>query len=532
MSKKRFLASWIGHTDLRAMAPTMPKGVQEQIAKIVGSYPAPKDGMGPVKTLLTHEHFDRVYILSNYPASLNRHIRGWLGGKNTTVRAVGLANPTDYGSIFGKVDTELRRLADEVGPEGAELAILLSPGTPAMAAVWVLLGKSKYPATFYQTFEGKAWQTDIPFDLAVDFVPELLRGADSALQHLASRSPQEIEGFEDIVGNSKAIRLAVGRARKAALRDVPVLLLGESGTGKEIFARAIHAASPRNKGPFEAVSCAAIPKELLESELFGHVKGAFTGAETGHRGAFERADGGTLFLDEIGECDPSVQAKLLRVLQPPLGEGPSVREYQPVGSEKPRRSDVRIIAATNRDLLAAVEESAFREDLYYRLAVITVKLPPLRERRTDIPSLVEALLEQINSDFGEKEPGYKHKQVSVSANTFVKQHAWPGNVRELYNVLVQAAVMAEGEELRAEDLAAAVAEVPGGQGKTDALQLPLGDDFDLEKHLESIQAHYLQRAMDQAGGVKAKAARLLGMKNYQTLDAQLKRLGVQWREPK
>jgi len=356
MAKKRVLASWVGHTDLRAMAPSMPKEVQERIAEIAGPQLAPKDGLGPVKTLLTQEHFDRVHILSNYPDDLNQRVQEWLGGDDTTIRGVGLDDPTDYGSIFVEVEAALRRLTDEFASEDFELAILLSPGTPAMAAVWVLLGKSKYPATFYQTFEGKAWKTGIPFDLAVDYVPELLRGADSVLQHLASRSPQEVEGFEDIIGNSKAIRLAVGRARKAALRDVPVLLLGESGTGKEMFARAIHAASPRRSGPFEAVSCAAIPRELLESELFGHVKGAFTGADAAHKGAFERANGGTLFLDEIGECDPSVQAKLLRVLQPPPAEGPSVREYLPIGSERPCRSDVRVIAATNRDLLAAVED--------------------------------------------------------------------------------------------------------------------------------------------------------------------------------
>jgi len=166
------------------------------------------------------------------------------------------------------------------------------------------------------------------------------------------------------------------------------------------------------------------------------------------------------------------------------------------------------------------------------LAVITIKLPPLRDRLTDIPALVTVLLDKINKDFEQKEPGYKHKFISATAKAFVKNRSWPGNVRELYNVLVQAAVMAEDDELGAEDLAAAVAEVPGAQGKMGALEVPLGDGFSLEEHLEGIQAHYLQMAMDQAGGVKAKAARLLGMKNYQTLDAQLKRLGVEWRQPR
>jgi transcriptional regulator with GAF, ATPase, and Fis domain len=196
----------------------------------------------------------------------------------------------------------------------------------------VLLGKTKYPARFYQTHNGDASITDIPFDLTVDFLPALLREPDRALQQLASRRPQDIPGFERISGDSRAIRIAVGRAQKAALRDVPVLLSGESGTGKEMFARAIHDASHRRHKPFLAFNCAAMPKSLVESELFGHARGAFTGADRPYAGAFERADGGTLFLDEVGECDPDIQAKLLRVLQPPPGEFPCIREFQPLGS--------------------------------------------------------------------------------------------------------------------------------------------------------------------------------------------------------
>jgi len=244
-----------------------------------------------------------------------------------------------------------------------------------MAAIWVLLGKSRYPATFYQTYQGKSWQTEVPFDLVVDFVPEVLREPDRHLQHLASLSPQEIEGFEHIVGDSKAIRIVAGRARRAAMRDVPVLILGESGTGKELFARAIHAATHRREKPFIALNCAAIPRELLESELFGHKKGAFTGATADRLGALEAADGGTLFLDEVGECDLAIQAKLLRVLEPPLGQGPCYRVFRRLGENKERYSDVRIIAASNQDLQKAINDQVFREDLYYRLAVIIIKIP-------------------------------------------------------------------------------------------------------------------------------------------------------------
>lgn len=525
MTKLRLLASWLGHTDLRAMAPGQTKAIRERISRVAGDLPTPKDGLGPVRALLQHETFDQILLLSNYPQELSDAYAAWLGVP-MTIRSVPLNNPTDYGEIFTKVDEAMREFLKGLDGTKSELSILLSPGTPAMAAVWVLLGKAKYPATFYQTFEGKAWETKIPFDLAVDVVPELLRDADSLFHQLASKSPQDVEGFERIVGNSSAIRIAVGRARKAAMRDVPVLLLGESGTGKEMFARAIYAASRRKNGPFVPVNCAAIPRELIESELFGHVRGAFTGAEKAKAGAFKQADVGVLFLDEIGELAPEVQAKLLRVLQAPVGSAPCVCEYQPVGATKTERANVRVIAATNRNIITAVRDGHFREDLYFRLAVITVKLPALRDRRSDLPLLAKAILEQINKDFEAQEPGYKHKSLSAAAISFVKHYDWPGNVRQLSNVLLQAAVMSDGTTLNQSDLEAAVTELPLSKASHDTMELPLGQGFNIVEHLENIHRHYLARAMGEAGGVKTKAASLLGLKNYQTLDAQLKRLGV------
>jgi transcriptional regulator with PAS, ATPase and Fis domain len=509
------------------MAAQQPKAKQDKLAEIVGASPIPKDGYGPVKTLLKNEKFDEIHLLSNYPAWALRDYTEWLG-QPATVHPVELSNPTEYGEIFQVVDRQLKSILANRTRDRIELSILLSPGTPAMAAVWVLLGKSKYPARFYQTFEGKSWETSIPFDLAVDFVPELLHDADVLFHQLASKSPQEVEGFERIIGNSSVIRIAVGRARKAALRDVPVLLLGESGTGKEMFARAIHAASRRKNGPFVPVNCAAIPRELIESELFGHTRGAFTGADKARAGAFKQADSGVLFLDEIGELAPEVQAKLLRVLQPPPGGGLCLREYQPVGATKPEQADVRVIAATNRNIINSIGAGTFRDDLYFRLAVITVKLPPLRDRKTDVPLLAKSILEQVNHDFAAQEPGYKHKYFSDSAITFVKQYDWPGNVRQLTNVILQAAVMSESTALNRADLEAAVSDFPDHTAKQDSLELPLGDGFSLEHHIEAIQAHYLARAMRQANGIKSRAATLLGMENYQTLDAQLKRLHVEW----
>jgi DNA-binding NtrC family response regulator len=523
--RKRVLLQWIGHSDLRAMAASLPSSQRDEIlSQIKGE--RPKDGdLGPIKTLLSTQEFDEVRFLSNYLSNWNRHYVRWLGIKAEVVQ-VDLKKPTDYRAIFQIADSELASIRNRKDWNEIELCLHLSPGTPAMAAVWLLLGKTRYPSIFYETFAGKSWITEVPFDLTIDVIPELLKNPDSHLQHLASQGPSEIEGFGDIVGDSRAIRDAVGRAKRTAIRGVTVLLLGESGTGKEMFAHAIHKSSPRRDKPFLAINCAALSKTLLESELFGHSKGAFTGADKDRRGAFELTDGGTLFLDEVGECDLETQAKLLRVLQPLPGEGPSIRTIRRLGDDKDRKVDVRVVAATNRDLHEVIREGMFREDLYYRLSAISITLPPLRDRKPDIPAIADRLLDQINRNFKAEEPHHQHKSLSASAIAFVKRHNWPGNVRQLYNVLVQSAVLAERQILEKSDLMAALGELSdSGTSNRDRLQ-PIGDGFDLEAYLNELQGNYLRRAMEEAKGVKAKAARLLGMKNYQTLDAQLKRLKV------
>lgn len=523
MSTQRVLVSWIGTTDLLSMAADLEERQQARVLKALNFRGTLRAQSGPIKTLLEHEAFDEVHLLSNYEPFMNRLFAKWIDAK-PVIHPVKLENPTDYPAVFRAAEAELKAI---VGQSSADLSIHLSPGTPAMAAVWVLLGKSRYRATFFQSHNGRAWQTDIPFDLVADFVPEVLRDPDFNLQHLAARSPDEVAGFEDIIGDSKALRLAVGRAQKAALRDVPVLILGESGTGKEMFARAIHRASRRSGEEFIPINCAAIPESLLESELFGHKKGAFSGAVADRDGAFDRANGGTIFLDEVGECSSDMQAKLLRVLQPPPGKGPSFREFSRVGEAKTRTSDVRIIAATNRDLMDAIADGDFREDLFYRLAVIKVKLPPLRDRKSDIPMLVEALMREINADFKRQdEPGYSDKSVSEPAKRFVRSYEWPGNVRQLRNTLVEAAVMASGDSIGVGDIRAAIADVPGRRARNDVLEQSLGDGFSLQNLLEDVQRHYLDRAMDEARGVKKRAAEMLGYSSYQTLDAQLKRLKV------
>lgn len=526
MAKRRVLVQWLGHSDLRALAAASSASRAKKILESIRSSPSEPGDLGPTKTLLSQQKFDEVLLLTNYTPEINKWFASWVGQSPVMVE-VKLQKPTDYEAIYRIVDSELSRLRSRETSNDFELCLHLSPGTPAMAAIWLLLGKTRFPAVFYETSrDGKAWVSDIPFDL-IDVIPELLRNPDAHFQHLASEAPSEVQGFEDIVGDSRAIRDAVGRAKRAAMRSVSVLLLGESGTGKEMFANAIWKSSPRRDKPFRAINCAALSKSLLESELFGHKKGSFTGADRDREGAFEAVNGGTLFLDEVGECDQETQAKLLRVLQPVTEQGASIRKVCRLGEEKERTVDVRVVAATNKDLRRAIREGEFREDLYYRLAAVTVTLPPLRDRKTDIPKLAERMLGQLNQQFSIEEPDYGHKTFSASAIAFVKNHHWPGNVRQLYNVLVQAAVFSDGKTLGRKEIAAALGEMPDMNEGSDGLSLrEIGDGFDLEEHLNSLQSLYLRRAMEESGGVKVKAARLLGMKNYQTLDAQLKRLKV------
>jgi len=263
--------------------------------------------------------------------------------------------------------------------------------------------------------------------------------------------------FQNFLSKSKKVQDVFDVAKAAADSASTILVLGESGTGKELLARAIHEESPRRTGPFVAVSCAALTESLLESELFGHEKGAFTGAASQKRGKFEQAQGGTLFLDEIGDISPKLQVDLLRALEE--------RRFYRVGGSEPIDVDVRIIAATNRDLKKAIDEGTFRDDLYYRLNVIAITLPPLRERKEDIPMLVEHFVEQLCVETGKRIEG-----VSTETMDFLVGYDWPGNVRELKNVLERAAVLVKGPIIEPDDLGLPVTGASDTEGSTESLR--------------------------------------------------------------
>jgi len=245
--------------------------------------------------------------------------------------------------------------------------------------------------------------------------------------------------FEGIIGTSPKMQEALRIAAAVAPTDATVLIYGETGTGKEILARSIHYQSHRAQGPFVAINCGAIPETLLETELFGHEKGAFTGAHTSRIGKFEAADGGTVFLDEVGDMSQAMQVKLLRVLQE--------KTIERVGSSRPIKVNVRVIAATNRDLRAAIREGSFREDLFYRLSVVPIHLPPLRERPEDIPILAQHFLERFNERYRKRIRGFTPQAIRK-----LRRHLWPGNVRELEYAIERAVILAQGEEITAQDL--------------------------------------------------------------------------------
>ena len=349
-------------------------------------------------------------------------------------------------------------------------------------------------------------------------------------------------------GSSAAIRHINQLIQQVAPFDTNVLVLGESGTGKEVVARAIHAASRRHNKPFVPINCGAIPGDLLESELFGHEKGSFTGALAARKGRFEIAEGGTIFLDEIGDMNPTMQVKLLRVLQE--------RVYERVGSSVSQRCDVRIIAATHRNLEAAIANGTFREDLYYRLNVVPVEMPALRERSDDLPALIDALAGRV---------GEQHAinvTFSAGATSVLQQYRWPGNVRELANLIERMAIQCAGTQVRIADLparyrpenwtaAAAAEEIEPIAGAAVLLPEPaaeaadpvaerqalLGSDtdardvdlpaggMDMRRYLETLEQRLIVKALDKSGGTVAHAATLLGLRRT-TLAEKLRKYGL------
>jgi DNA-binding NtrC family response regulator len=486
---QRVLVSWIGRTDCDAADGKLK-------------------GVGPVAQALLSRQFDRVVLLSNYGRVVDRSYQRWVRqhtGARLEVQAKTLRSPTHLGDIYLAVSETLQALAEET-PEGLQLAFHTSPGTGPMAAIWIILARSSFPAELLSSSPDHGVVTlEAPFDLAAAFVTSQRDRFDQALAGVGAGRPPPHPAFADIVHASAVMDAVLDRAQVVAKLAAPVLIEGESGTGKELLARAIHGAGDRSSGPFVAVNCGAIPRELVQSSLFGHVKGAFTGATENRKGHFVEARGGTLFLDEIGELPLEQQVYLLRALQE--------RKVLPVGSSREVEVDVRIVAATNRRLVDEVRGARFREDLYYRLAMLVLKLPALRDRPGDVALLVDRLLPIMALRLGTPP-----KRLSVKARQLLLRQPFPGNVRELEGVLARALAWSRGETIEEPELRDALMLDSPRAGHKDVLQRALDGSFSLQETLDEVARHYLTRAHDEADGVKSKAAELLGIANYQTYD--------------
>jgi two-component system response regulator HydG len=378
------------------------------------------------------------------------------------------------------------------------------------AEVVILTGHSTVQTAVRAMQAGAATYLTKPLD-----INELRAVADKASQsrRLARenielhRQLQERFGFEGLVGNSPQMKAIIDKLRQIAPTTATALILGESGTGKELVAKAIHNNSPRKNKPFVALNCAALSDTILESELFGHVKGAFTGADRERKGLIEHANGGTLFLDEVGDLPPQTQVKLLRVIE----SGEIIR----MGTNDPIHVNVRLVTATNRDLPELIKEGKFRTDLYHRIKVISVKLPPLRERREDIPLLIDHFVREFATRYGRPLPG-----ISSDLRKALMSYSWPGNVRQLRNVVESLLVIdTDGElgldDLTDEELLASVGDVPQSTGSSHLVG----------QSMEAIEAHYIAETLRLTAGNREEAARLLGI-GERTLYRKLKEYGI------
>ena len=386
-------------------------------------------------------------------------------------------------------------LPDANGVELLEFTRQVSPDSVFL----LMTGKEHAQELIIQALNLGADRYIVKSDRTVEEVESVVRRAEEFLQtrrerDLYQRAAREL-ARDNIIGQSHALRAVMETARAVAVTGSTVLITGESGTGKELVARRIHELSPRYDRPFVSLNCGAFPETLLESELFGYLRGAFTGATHNKQGLFQSAEGGTLFLDEIGEMSLPMQVKLLRVLQE--------RMVRPLGSTEEQRVDVRVIAATNKDPRQMIDEKTFREDLYYRISVIPLRVPPLRERPEDIPLLALHFLQRYAEQMSKN-----IRSIAPDALEALRRYPWPGNVRELENVIERAVALESSEEITLRSLSEHVSRVAAPS--PGELLLP-EEGIDLEKHIQQQERAYLIAALERAQGVRTKAAELLGV---------------------
>lgn len=493
------LLTWLGTRDIESMSD----GSSAAITSIVSHSP---------------EHFDKIVILANQLEEkwhqFEKHLQKKIAILQKPVAEIEfikarISSPIDYDDIAPVTDKYISHLSQN----STSLYINLTSGTPAMTALAVLIGKSKANVTFCQSSSKTPYQeVHIPLDFSATY----RMGAAKSIANESSELSQAQHAFENLTQHSVAMKSVISKAKRIAASEVPALILGETGTGKEVMATAIHQGSLRHKKPIKTVNCGALSPTLVESTLFGHKKGAFTGAEKDYPGVFEQADGGTLFLDEVGELSLDIQVKLLRALQ----QGEVTR----LGDTKTVKVDVRVIAATHQDLVQMVAKGQFREDLFYRLAVGVIQMPALRERTDDIPQLCTELIDQINQT-GQRHPDFISKKISDKGIKFIKSQVWQGNIRELWNTLNRASLFSEKAVLCEEELQnALIQRVSSNQ--IDDVYLAYHDQVNLSELLDSYKKRYIVAALKASGNVKTHATKMLGLKDHQTLTNWMKKLGI------
>lgn len=507
--------------------------VQSILFTFVGNRDPYRDGVGigsgeesepgPVLSLLGAREFSTVILFctgSEYierARSVEEIARGEGYAAHFKFVSIDLESPVDYAEIFRKLTDSLAKIQSTFKHTPHRLSILLDPGTPQMQTAWFLfVASGRLDAQLLQgvppRFAGGAYKVR-ELDLSRDLFPgiQITDAPRSATSPRWTPSDPPV-----IIGSSKRFLTALEGASKVARYDVSVMIRGETGTGKEVIARKIHDESARSREPFVAVNCASIAATLAESELFGHEKGAFTGADRARLGQFRAADGGTIFLDEIGDLPSETQAKLLRVLES--------REVTPVGSDTATRVDVRIIAATNRDLDSRIAQEAFRRDLYERLAQVTISIPPLRERSDDIALLVEHFVSRWNERYREQ------KGISDEALAYLIGYPWPGNVRELSNAVSSMCAMGVSVSIGAELLPPSIRQHFGDSAARGPINAELpAEGLDLRAVLHNVERSYYEQALERSEGNAEAAAKLLGLQGPAFRKAARERLGIQWR---
>ncbi len=482
--------SWIGNWDL---------GAAEGKDNV-------RDADGPVCAVLKEVQFDRVLLLSNYEEQRGENYKAWLATRVQVpieVVQVSLDSPMDFDGIYKATMGALGGVRDRV-KQDVRWTFNLSPGTMAMGSILLLLGKTAFPAKIINTSpEAGVTEANIPFDLSAEYLPKLNKVLGD---YFAASVTSEEVSEANMIGEDDQFLQALGRGKRAAQTDMPVLINGESGTGKERLATFIHKRSKRYKHKLHIINCGAIPENLVDSTLFGYVKGAFSGADKSRAGVFEDAHQSTLFLDEVAELSPDAQVRLLRVLQ----EG----KIRRVGDHKEISVDVRIISASHKNLIDEVRAGRFREDLFYRLAVVSLKLPPLRERKNDISALVAYFWNRI---LLENQVDGEERKLSPTAKNVLQHHSWPGNIRELENTLKRLYVLTPPGRIDAASVRENLFEMTDSKPSESILNIEFGASFDVDAVQARVYLHYYDRA-EKAAKTKAERAELMGLASFQTME--------------